>query len=98
MRNNFCASTFAVGIAIGKVGPGDKPGSTGFTPAELVTQKVQLLEIAGSDQNIYILIRTEPVQNPWQQLFLLVGAIARMLFSPIFCLFWCCLSVLTNDR
>ena len=76
MRNNFCASTFAVGIAVGKIGPGDKPGSTGFTPAQLVTQKLQLLEVAGQEQNIYILIRTEPVQNPWQQLFALTEAIA----------------------
>jgi hypothetical protein len=71
-----CANTFAVAVAENKTGPGDKPGTTGFTPQELATQRAQLLALAGQDSHIFTLIQSEPVPNPWQALFDLLNTMA----------------------
>jgi hypothetical protein len=76
-----CVNTFAVGIAITKPGPGDKPGTTGLTPAELVTQQSQILALAGDPERIYVLIQSEPVPNPWAQLFALLDEMSIQILT-----------------
>ena len=72
-----CVNTFAVGIAITKPGPGDHPGTTGLTPAEIVSQGQQMLSLAGNASRVYVLIQSEPVPNPWAQLFDLLEDMSR---------------------
>ena len=87
MRTNLCAFTYALAVAYTRSGTGDHPGSQGFTPAQLQTQRNQLNAAAGVDSKgksrAYIITSTSPSENAYQQLYILAAQVSKSILDEI---------------
>jgi len=93
MREQLDVFSYAVAVAYAALGngspgvTGDKPGSTGFTPAQLEKQREQLEVISGFTANgtsrAYIVTTSKVQPNPWQQVFDLTSNLSFSLLQEV---------------